>query len=246
MSAQYSMPVPKTEKARSLKLRLDEALYKYREQVPLWPDLKMDDPDYEAKIENLLDLAQARKSNKELLFLYRLGKHLSDRLERINFQLKTHIVRSFLFDFFNREEEAILYLEDVTMHSIYYISSQDRNIIILLKPHLRNRESPPYEPSEPDWVTNDLLFSPIDTPQSPKHPLSASEMWRASPDPTTFTNKRSYDATDLADGDEPLFFTRTLDQSILATSSLLSNNASRGADSRDFSDRSGQIKHRRV
>jgi hypothetical protein len=229
-----------------LKLRLDEALYKYREQVPLWPDLKIDDPEYESKIENLLDLAQARKSNKELLFLYRLGKHLSSRIERINFQLKTHIVGSFLFDFFNREEEAILYLEDVTMHSIYYISSQDRNIIVLLKPHLRNCESPPYEPSEPNWTVNDLLFSPIDPPLSPEHHLSASEMWRTPSDPPTFTNKRRYDATALEEVDEPLFFTRPLDPAILATSSLLPNNATRGSDSRETSDRSDHMKRRRL
>jgi len=223
-----------------LKLQLDEALNKHREQVPLWPDLKMNDPEYEIKLENILDLAQARKSNKELQFLYHLGKYFSTRLERINLQQKTHLVGIFLFDYFEGEEDAILYLEDVTMHNIYYISSQDHNTILLLKPATMNHESPPYEPQEPDWIT---MFSPLDLPPSPQHPLSVSEMWHAPANPSIST-KCHYDAEDLEDSDEPLFLTCLLDPSLLATSSLLLTGATRGLDSHEISDRSAQKHHR--
>ena len=224
MSTPYSMPVPRTRKAWSLKSWLDEALSKFWSQVPLWPELKFDDSNYEVKLENILDLAKACKNNKELQYLYHLGKYLSQDPKGIDSQQKNHLIRSFLHDYFSGEEEAITYLEDVMMHHIFYISSQDCNIILLLKPPSITPQSPRYEPEEPDWIINqDFMFSPLNPPPSPQHPLSVSEMWCTSPDPTRSNNKHHYDdAEDLeADYDEPLFLTCPLDVSLLATSSLL-------------------------
>jgi hypothetical protein len=70
---------------------------------------------------------------------------------------------------------------------------------------------------------------------------------RASPNPTTSTNKWRYDDTvDLEDPyDEPLFLTRPLDPTLLASSSLLASSATRGLESHEIADRSDQIKRRR-
>src|SRR3954470_13187249 len=103
------MPVPKTEKSRSLKLRLDEALSKFRNQVPLWPDLKYDDPDFLAKLDNKLDLARARRNNKKLQCFYQLGKYFSNHPDLLKLQQMDHLVGSFLFKYFEGEEDAILY-----------------------------------------------------------------------------------------------------------------------------------------
>ena len=218
------MPIPRTRKAQSLKSRLDEALSKFRSQVPLWPELKFDDSNYEVKLENILNLAKACKNNKELQYLYHLGKYLSQDPEGINSQQKNHLIGNFLYDYFSGEEEAITYLEDVMMHHIFYISSQDHNIILLLKPLPITPQSPRYEPEEPDWIINqDLVFSPLNLPPSPQHPLSVSKMWCTSPNPTTSNNKCHYDdAEDLeVDYNEPLFLTCPLDARLIATSSLL-------------------------
>ena len=245
MSAPYSMPVPKTKKARSLKSRLDEAISKFRSQVPLWPEIRFDDPKYEEKLENALDLATARKNNKELQYLYRLGKYLSQTPDHLDPQKRNHLVGNFLHDYFCGEEEAIAYLEDVTMHSIFYISSQDRNIILLLKPAPTTPESPPYEPQEPEWVTSeDFVFSPLSQSPSPQHHLSEREMWHAPSNPTT-SNKRRHDAVDL-EPDEPLFLTRPFDPTLLATSSLLPSGVALTRSTQETHSRSGQVKHRRI
>src|SRR3954454_13424115 len=110
MSAPYSMPVPKTKKAWSLKSRLDEALSKYRNQVPLWPELRHDDPDFEEKLENLLDLAKARRHNKELLYLYQLGEYIYQHPEHYDHQQKNHLIGNFLREYFGEEEGALAFL----------------------------------------------------------------------------------------------------------------------------------------
>jgi hypothetical protein len=162
MNALHSLPVPKSKKARSLKSRLDDALSKYRSQVPLWPTLDFNDPDYEVKVGGLLTLAKARKNNKELLYLYHLGEIFDRKPERLNPQLKNHIVGIFLYNYFCGEEGALAFLEDVTMHNIFYLSSLDRNTILLLKPVPTTPESPSYKPQEPDWsVAGDFALSPL-------------------------------------------------------------------------------------
>jgi hypothetical protein len=248
MNALHSLPVPKSKKARSLKSRLDDALSKYRSQVPLWPTLDFNDPEYEVKVGGLLTLAKARKNNKELLYLYHLGEIFDGRPERLNPQSKNHIVGIFLYNYFCGEGGALAFLEDVTMHTIFYLSSLDRNTILLLKPACVIPMSPLYEPQEPDWsIAGDFALSPLNRSLSPQHPLSASEMWRTSPDPTLSLNKRRYDdAEDLEEYDGPLFLTRPLDPALLATSSLLPPSGTPDPKYQETSSRSGFIKRRHL
>ena len=177
MNVPYSMPVPKTEKSRSLKLRLDKALLEYRSKVPLWPKVDLEDPDYELKIDNLVDLTKARKDNPKLKYYCLLGNYLDLHPEKYNPHYKPHVIGSFLYKFFGQEEDAIDHLVDVTPHSIYYTSAQDCDIILLLKPDLPTPQSPAYEPEAPDWsVIGDFESSLNDSP-APQHPLRTGELW---------------------------------------------------------------------
>src|SRR3954470_11717084 len=244
MSTPYSIPIPKTKKARSLKLQLDGALNKYQSQVPLWPDLKYDDRDFLEKLDNKLDLIKARRNNQKLQCLYQLGKYLSDHPESLKLQLKDHSVGNFLFEYFYGEEDAILYLEDVSIHNIYYISTPDRNIILLLKPARPVPDSPRYEPQEPDWfIDGDFTFSPFNRSPTPQHPLGESEMWRNSPITPPLARKHHIDDAEELEPlfNEPLF----LPHSLQASSSLLSK-APNCLDPQGADDRSKQIKRRRI
>ena len=199
------------------------------------------------KVGSLLTLAKARKNNKELLYLYHLGEIFDQKPERLNPHLKNHIVGIFLYNYFGEEGGALAFLEDVTMHTIFYLSSLDRNTILLLKPAHIPPVSPSYEPQEPDWsIAGDFALSPLNRSLSPQHPLSASEMWRASPNPTLSPNKRRYDdAEDLEDFDGPLFLTRPLDPALLATSSLLPSGGAPDPNYQEPLPRSGLIKRHR-
>src|SRR3954469_25770558 len=226
MNARNSPLVPKTEKARSLRLKLEEALNKSRSNTPLWTSLKYDNPNFKEIMLGVLDLAQARKYNEILKYHCRLGKYLNEHQDKIDLSKKQHVARLFLFDYFDEEEDAISYLEDVTIHNISYLSQQDRSTLLLLKPNLPNRDTPMYEPEKPDWII-ERNFSPFAFDLSPplQHHLGVPEMWRTLPE-TPISNKRTRedDAEELNPSlDEPLFLNHSFQHTVIATPSFPSN-----------------------
>src|SRR3954466_16008505 len=59
MNTRNSPLIPRTKKAHSLRLKLEEALSKSQSDTPLWISLKYDNPDFKEIMLGVLDFAQA-------------------------------------------------------------------------------------------------------------------------------------------------------------------------------------------